>query len=50
MTNLACLHFLCGKAGAGKSTLATALAGDYGAILIKNGVPIGYGYAALLFA
>ena len=29
--------------------LRLTLEADYGAILIKNGVPIGYGYAALLF-
>ena len=29
--------------------LRLTLEADYGAVLIKNGVPIGYGYAALLF-
>ena len=38
MTNLACLHFLCGKAGAGKSTLATDLAENHGAILISEDI------------
>jgi len=34
MPTPACLHFLCGKAGAGKSTLAKALAQAHDAILI----------------
>ena len=38
MSNRACLHLLCGKAGAGKSTLATALAADHGAILISEDI------------
>ncbi len=29
--------------------LRLTLEGDYGALLVKNGVPIGYGYAVLLF-
>jgi len=32
------LHFLCGKAGAGKSTVAKALARDHAAILISEDV------------
>jgi len=36
MPNHACLHFLCGKAGAGKSTLARALAKAHHAILISE--------------
>jgi predicted kinase len=38
MPNPACLHFLCGKAGAGKSTLATALAMEQRAILVSEDV------------
>jgi len=38
MPNRACLHFLCGKAGAGKSTLARALAETHHAILICEDV------------
>jgi predicted kinase len=34
MPTHACLHFLCGKAGAGKSTLAQALATKHHAVLI----------------
>jgi predicted kinase len=34
----ACLHLLCGKAGAGKSTLATALAQTHRAILISEDI------------
>ena len=34
----ACLHLLCGKAGAGKSTLATALAAKHSAILIAEDI------------
>jgi predicted kinase len=34
----ACLHFLCGKAGAGKSTLAQALATAHRAILISEDI------------
>jgi predicted kinase len=36
--NQASLHFLCGKAGAGKSTLATALAKTHGAVLISEDI------------
>jgi predicted kinase len=38
MTDEPCLHFLCGKAGAGKSTLASALAQQHFAILICEDV------------
>ena len=38
MTTHACLHFLCGKAGAGKSTLAKSLAEKHQAILICEDV------------
>jgi predicted kinase len=38
MSSSACLHLLCGKAGAGKSTLATALAAEHKAILIAEDV------------
>lgn len=38
MPTRACLHFLCGKAGAGKSTLAKALAQTHHAILICEDV------------
>src|SRR5262245_37428708 len=38
MATHACLHFLCGKAGAGKSTLAKALATQHQAILICEDV------------
>ncbi|NRF67760.1 ATP-binding protein [Aquincola sp. S2] len=34
----ACLHLLCGKAGAGKSTLATVLAQTHRAILISEDI------------
>jgi predicted kinase len=34
MNPIPCLHLLCGKAGAGKSTLAVALAERHGAILV----------------
>lgn len=36
--NSASLHLLCGKAGAGKSTLAAALATDYKAVLIAEDI------------
>jgi predicted kinase len=32
------LHFMCGKAGAGKSTIASAVAQDHAAILISEDV------------
>ena len=32
------LHFFCGKAGAGKSTVASRLAQDHGAILISEDI------------
>ena len=38
MSSSATLHFLCGKAGAGKTTLATALAAEYKAILIAEDI------------
>jgi len=38
MNSSATLHLLCGKAGAGKSTLATALAEEHKAILIVEDV------------
>ncbi len=38
MKPTACLHLLCGKAGAGKSTLATSIATQHGAILISEDV------------
>jgi predicted kinase len=38
MTTRACLHFLCGKAGAGKSTLAQTLAATHHAILISEDI------------
>jgi len=38
MNSLASLHLLCGKAGAGKSTLATALAAEHKAILIAEDI------------
>jgi predicted kinase len=38
MSTHACLHFLCGKAGAGKSTLAKALAAAHQAILISEDI------------
>lgn len=38
MPHPACLHFFCGKAGAGKSTLAKALAAQHHAVLISEDV------------
>lgn len=38
MSAKACLHLLCGKAGAGKSTLAEALAATHRAILISEDI------------
>lgn len=38
MTNRPCLHFLCGKAGAGKSTLARRLAEQHRAVLVSEDV------------
>jgi predicted kinase len=38
MATDACLHFLCGKAGAGKSTLATALSTAHHAILLSEDI------------
>jgi len=38
MSTPACLHHLCGKAGAGKSTLAQALATTHRAILISEDI------------
>jgi len=38
MSSTSTLHFFCGKAGAGKSTVASALAKDLGAILISEDV------------
>jgi len=38
MSTHACLHFLCGKAGAGKSTLAKAIAAKHQAILVCEDV------------
>ena len=38
MPDPACLHLLCGKAGAGKSTLALALASKHRAILISEDI------------
>ncbi|MGC1174617.1 AAA family ATPase [Polaromonas sp.] len=32
------LHFFCGKAGAGKSTIASRLAQDHGAILLSEDI------------
>lgn len=38
MTTQPCLHFLCGEAGAGKSTLAKALAVEHHAILVSEDI------------
>ena len=38
MSSKATLHLLCGKAGAGKTTLAAALAAEYRAILIAEDI------------
>jgi predicted kinase len=38
MSSNAALHLLCGKAGAGKTTLATALATEHKAILIAEDI------------
>jgi predicted kinase len=38
MSSSATLHFLCGKAGAGKTTLATALAAEHKALLIAEDI------------
>lgn len=38
MSNKACLHLLCGKAGAGKSTLSKQLAAKHSAILISEDI------------
>ncbi len=38
MNSNACLHLLCGKAGAGKSTLAASLAATHNAILIAEDI------------
>lgn len=38
MPSPATLHFLCGKAGAGKSTLARQLAAQHGAILLSEDI------------
>src|SRR5213075_2226528 len=38
MTSNATLHLLCGKAGAGKSTLATALAAEHRAVLVAEDI------------
>src|SRR2546423_9604484 len=38
MNSNACLHLLCGKAGAGKSTLAASLAATHNAILISEDI------------
>ena len=38
MNAVPCLHFLCGKAGAGKSTLALSLAAAHNAILISEDI------------
>jgi len=38
MSSNACLHLLCGKAGAGKSTLAAALAAEHHGILIAEDI------------
>ena len=45
MVTDACLHFLCGKAGAGKSTVAMALAAEHRAIMVCEDV-----WLARLFA
>jgi predicted kinase len=38
MANTPTLHFFCGKAGAGKSTVASTLAEDLGAVLISEDI------------